>query len=284
MVAKARATVTVDCNCGGEATNLEHKARPVSRQPSSRCHTAGDPRQRQRCNLGFDGMALGTRQPTPWLTHGPGRWQGSPHWSPDSRQIAFDSQAEDGRRHIWAIDADGGTPRQITRDEGDQFIPTWSRDGQWIYYSWAQGAVRDIWRTPAAGGAKQRITSDGVGFAGEESPDGKSLLYVPVPKDQSLLLAVPLTGGAAHQVLACVDGTAFAVGAESLYYVACGSGEAAVHGMNWATGDDRLLGTLEKYDRGGIPSSFSVSPDGSTVLYQRTVRFDMDLMLIENFR
>ena len=35
------------------------------------------------------------------LTHGPGRWQGSPHWSPDGRQIAFDSEAADGRWHIW---------------------------------------------------------------------------------------------------------------------------------------------------------------------------------------
>jgi len=54
--------------------------------------------------------------------------------------------------------------------------------------------------------------------------------------------------------------------------------------MNWAARDDRLLGTLEEAQRGWIPSSFSVSPDGSAVLYQRTIRSGMDLMLIENFR
>ena len=215
------------------------------------------------------------------LTHGPGRWQCSPHWSPDGRQIAFDSNAEDGRWHIWTIDAAGGTPRQVTRDAGDQNIPSWSRDGRWIYYSWAQGAERDIWRIPAAGGARQRITSDGVGLVGLESADGKSLLYL--TRHESPLLAVPLTGGPPHQLLACVDGTAFAVGPESVYYVACGSDEAAVRVRNSATGDEQLLGTLERYDR-WIPASFSVSPDGSTVLYQRTVKVDMDLMLIENFR
>ena len=38
------------------------------------------------------------------LTHGPGRWQGSPAWSPDGRHIAFDSQAADGSWHIWTVD------------------------------------------------------------------------------------------------------------------------------------------------------------------------------------
>lgn len=226
------------------------------------------------------------------LTHGPGRWQGSPHWSPDGRQIAFDSQAEEGRRHIWAIDANGGTPRQITRDEGDQIIPTWSHDGQWIYFSWARGAIRNIWRIPAAGGAKQRITSDGGGWVGHESPDGQSLLYVYLPKDSTSLRAVPLTGGPPREVLACVDGTSFAVGPDRIYYVTCGgaasssgdgSVDAKVHVMNWATGDDRVFGTLEKY-RSEVPSSFSVTPDGSAVLYQRIIKGGMDLMLIENFR
>jgi eukaryotic-like serine/threonine-protein kinase len=216
------------------------------------------------------------------LTHGPGTWQCSPHWSPDGQQIAFDSDTEDGRRHIWAIDADGGTPRQITRDEGEQIIPSWSRDGQWIYYSWAQAAGRDIWRIQPAGGAKQRITSDGEGLVGLESADGESLLYMSLPKRR--LLAVPLTGGPPREVVACVDGTAFAVGPERVYYVACGSGDAAVHIRNPVTGEDQVLGTLEKYDRGWRPSSFGVSPDGSAVLYRRATSSRMDLMLIENFR
>ena len=50
------------------------------------------------------------------LTRGPGRQQGSPSWSPDGRVIAFDSQAEDGRKDIWTIGADGSGMRQITRE------------------------------------------------------------------------------------------------------------------------------------------------------------------------
>ena len=80
------------------------------------------------------------------LTHGPGRWQGSPRFSPDGRQVAFGSLSSPGSWHIWAVDSDGGSPRQITDDAGDQQVPSWSRDGQWIYFSANSGHGQNIWR------------------------------------------------------------------------------------------------------------------------------------------
>ena len=76
------------------------------------------------------------------LTHGPGSSQGSPNWSPDGRSIAFDSWDQDLQWHIWIIDADGGTARQLTKQAGDQHVPSWSRDGRWIYYSAREGEAR----------------------------------------------------------------------------------------------------------------------------------------------
>ena len=88
------------------------------------------------------------------LTRGPGRWQCSPTWSPDGKRIAFDSQAEDGSWHVWTIEVQGGTPQQITKDAGDQARPTWSRDGQWIYFIWQPRKrpryLADSWPQPAA--------------------------------------------------------------------------------------------------------------------------------------
>ena len=50
------------------------------------------------------------------LTHGPGRYQGSPSWSPDGRRIAFDSKETDGgAQAIWTIDADGGNARLVLK-------------------------------------------------------------------------------------------------------------------------------------------------------------------------
>ena len=75
----------------------------------------------------------------------------------------------------------------------------------------------------------------------------------------------------------------------AIYYVACssrsgwGSSDPALHVLNPSTGDDRVLGTLERYASGGF-SGLAVSPDGKVIIYNRFLREGHDLMLIENFR
>jgi eukaryotic-like serine/threonine-protein kinase len=127
------------------------------------------------------------------LTRGPGRWQCSPRWSPDGRQIAFDSQGNDYQWHIWTIAADGGgAPRRVSSDSGN--VPTWSRDGQWIYYS---GKNADLWRIQVADGRKQQLTHEGNAVLATESADGKTFVY----QERSSLLTMPVAGGPSHQIV-----------------------------------------------------------------------------------
>jgi Tol biopolymer transport system component len=58
---------------------------------------------------------------------------GSPRWSPDGQRVAFDSTA-DGNVDIYVIRSGGGKPVRLTTDSADDRIPSWSRDGNWIYF------------------------------------------------------------------------------------------------------------------------------------------------------
>ncbi len=220
------------------------------------------------------------------LTHGPGIWKCSPAWSPDGRQIAFDSQTEDGDWHIWTIDADGGIPRKVTHGSGSQNVPTWSRDGHWIYFSWDQGGRREIWRTQVKNGSTEQITHEGAGWVGRESADEQSVFYQ-LHVGNAALMAQPLTGGKPRTIISCVIESAYAVAAQGIYYVPCQDDahpgpDSELHVVNPVTLKDRRQGTLEKFENGN--GGLAVSPDGQTILYTRLVKRWADLMWIQNFR
>ena len=217
------------------------------------------------------------------LTRGPGREQGSPQWSPDGRSIAFDSQAESGHVDIWTIGVDGSGLREVTHDPADDMMPSWSRDGRFLYFVSNRTARGEIWRIPAAGGTEEPITREGGG-APLESVDGRTLYYLR-PSDNALL-ARPRAGGQARTVLRCVDGGNYAVGPQGIFYMECASPQGPTGSRNvlrlWdaATGQDRSVASIESTFVAGL----SVSPDGRTILYGHSSWGTADLMMIENFR
>ena len=82
------------------------------------------------------------------------------------------------------MDIQSGLQQQITTDHGDQNVPTWSHDGDWIYFSWRQGHTpdvwqRDIWRVRVGSGRRSRSHAAAAGTWATSRPTGRTLLYQP---------------------------------------------------------------------------------------------------------
>ena len=125
------------------------------------------------------------------LTHHWRRAAGSPRWSPDSRRLVFDAKPE-MHTDLFMIDADGGKSRRLTSGPSEDILPSWSRDGAWIYFCSDQSGDRQIWKMPAEGGEAVQVTSKG-GFEAVESPDGQTLYYSKT--NAAGLWATPTAGG-----------------------------------------------------------------------------------------
>jgi Tol biopolymer transport system component len=210
---------------------------------------------------------------------GLGHGQGSPGWSPDGRLIVFDSIGQDGLTHIYVIDATGGQPRRITPGTSSDQVPSWSRDGKWIYHSSDRTGRDEIWRSPLGEGAAQQITENGA-YAAVESVDGRTVFYN--KSGSSPLFARSLSGGAERLLLDYVTGRSFAVFEDGIYYIGRTGADKQypIQFYQFSTGTSRLLTKVE----GPVFQGMGVSPDRKTILFTKIVGSGRDLMMIENFR
>jgi len=92
--------------------------------------------------------------------------------SPDGHTIAF-SSITGGILQVFVMLTSGGEPLQLTSDEGDKFVSSFSADGTQIYYTRSIGND-ESWTVPTLGGPPSRLDS---GIGTKPSPDGQYLYY-----------------------------------------------------------------------------------------------------------
>jgi len=110
-----------------------------------------------------------------------------PRWSPDGSQIAF-TDTQPGRPwKIIVVSNQGGTLQELLQENHNQVDPTWSADGSQIAYglrstesSWLRVVNLKTHQAADIPGSKNL-------FSPHWSPDGKSLLAMPVDSKKLLL-------------------------------------------------------------------------------------------------
>lgn len=97
--------------------------------------------------------------------------------SPDGRELAVSSRADDGESRIYLLPSRGGRPRQITA-RGPSYWHGWSPDGTTLAYCAKRDGVFGIFTIPAAGGAETRLTSaTGLDDGPDYARDGRSIYF-----------------------------------------------------------------------------------------------------------
>jgi TolB protein len=102
-----------------------------------------------------------------------------PSWSPDGRQIAFDTGGPNAK--ISVVHADGSALRQLTTADAVRSIrPDWSPDGRKIVFASGANGSEQIWVMNADGSAPVRLTeasASGYSNAPDWSPDGGRIVF-----------------------------------------------------------------------------------------------------------
>ena len=207
-------------------------------------------------------------------------------WSPDSTRIVFEA-AVAGNTDVYLVGADGGHLRRVTTEPSMDGVPTWSRDGQWIYFvSTRAGATPDIWRVAPNGGEPIRVTRNGR-FQPQESSDGRYLFYLDRHPGGAPIVArlmrVPLGGGHEEPVLEHVRPFLWSVTDAGIVFV---TREPEFDAIDMYRFSDRRVARVGRlgFRLAGIYTQMTVSRDGRWALATKMERYDSDLMRIDNFR
>ncbi len=130
-------------------------------------------------------------------------WMRYPSISPDGKTILFSYKGD-----LYKVASAGGEATPLTLHEAHDYMPVWSRDGNWIAFASDRYGNFDVFVMPAAGGESKRLTYHSANdYPYDFSPNGKTVLFGTPRNDVytsarfpnrgifQKLYKVPVTGG-----------------------------------------------------------------------------------------
>jgi TolB protein len=105
---------------------------------------------------------------------------GAPAFSPDGRTLALTLSRDAGNLDIFTLDLTTQVLIRLTNNPAIDTEPTWSTDGQSVYFTSDRSGGPQIYRVDARAGAQaERVTFEGIYNArARVSPDGRQLAVV----------------------------------------------------------------------------------------------------------
>jgi Tol biopolymer transport system component/DNA-binding winged helix-turn-helix (wHTH) protein len=212
------------------------------------------------------------------VTHLNTKVSGYPRWSPDGKQIVFHSRPR-GYANLFILNVETHAYHQLTSGTFNDFAPSFSHDGRWIYFGSSRKDGHQIWRMPAGGGPAERITRNG-GVVPLESVDGKSLFYS--KSIGSGLWVLSLDSGRESQFAPSLSyEDTFAVTKRGVYFI-------------HPTADNKPVVSFKSFDSGMVEDlasinstvgmGLTVSTDEQSILYTQADHSGSDLILVDNLR
>ena len=186
------------------------------------------------------------------LTSFNGPWLGSIRWSPDGQTLAFDARPS-GHSGIFTMPVSGGEPRPLQKNSFEERRPTWSQDGQSIYFNSNRGGSLQVWKRSLVTGQVTMVTPPDTNES-TESDDGKYLVFT----DNTYALWRCRPDGTGVERLATTlrpePGLDWSLAHDGVYFASHQGEEAGIFFYRFADRTTRRIGSPEKPFAPGTPS------------------------------
>lgn len=207
-----------------------------------------------------------------------------PSWSPDGSQLAFCGSRGKGF-DIFGVNLKTGVVKTLVKDRFQNLIPRWSRDGKSLYFSSNREGSIAIWKLDLAQGSTTQVTWD-QGFSGQESPDGKYIIYSRL--NATGLWIMPIDGGQGKRLIENIapdDFNNWVVTPQGIYFVKRRPTKCIFAFFNFQT--EQITELFEpKRELGDEVYGFSAfsDRDGTHFVFSQIDRSESDIHLVEGFK
>jgi Tol biopolymer transport system component len=200
-------------------------------------------------------------------------------WSPDGNLLIFDASGDRGIE-LYTLPAVAAS--KPTNVQMDAINGSFSHDGKTIYFQSTRG---QIWKASLNGGSPVQLSKRFGAAQPVESADGKYIYF----RDRRTFWRVPVAGGEEEEAIIpehdLTWSTTIQPVHDGVYYLEL---DRAARGMavsffDFAARRSEVVFHIKNSDHTGS-STFSVSPDGKTVLYPRVDQSQTNLVIVDNFR